>query len=195
MKHVNSFKFINIIDNSLIVIDIDNTIFKNKVLFDKLWWKLKYEQYYNISHDHNLANNFVFQNWIELLKKNPPELLDDICLFEFLDNAKKHNCNIVLLSSRNAYLEQITLFHIKYFGIDKFIDDVYFNIKKGPELLKISQKYISCKNIIIVDDLYENILDMQKAFIKASYSVIMHCHLIDHNIKGNIKDIVNDISN
>jgi hypothetical protein len=186
MKHINSFKFINIIDNSLIIIDIDNTIFKNKVSFDKLWWRLKYEQYFNISHDHNLANNFVFQNWIELLKKNPPELLDSIYLFEFLNNAKKHNCNIVLLTARNTYLEQITLFHIKYFGIDKFIDDVYFNIEKGPELLKISQKYMSCKNIIIVDDLYENILDMQKAFIKASYSVIMHCHLIDHNMNNHL---------
>jgi hypothetical protein len=182
MKQINSFKSIIIIDNSLIVIDIDNTIFKNKVSFDESWWKLKHEQYYNISHDHNLANNFVFQNWIELLKKNPPKLLDGVNLFEFLNNAKKQNCNIVLLTARNTYLEQITTCHIKYFGIDKFIDDIYFNIKKGPELLKISQKYKSCKNIIIIDDLYENILDMQKAFTKASYSVIMHCHLIDHNI-------------
>ena len=46
--------------------------------------------------------------------------------------------------------------------------------------LKISEKYKSCENIIVVDDLYRNILEMQKAFKNASFSIKMHCHLIEH---------------
>lgn len=180
MKHINGFQSIEIIDNSLIIIDIDNTIFKNKISTDESWWRIKYEQYFNISHDHNLAYNFVLQDWINVSQKNPPTLLDGTNLFIFLNKAKEQKCKIILLTARNKNLEQITNYHITHYGINNFIENTHFNIDKGTELLKIVEDNNICRDIIIIDDIYENILNMMKAFKTASFSIKMHCYLIEH---------------
>lgn len=180
MKNINGFHSIEIIDSSLIIIDIDDTIFKNKISVDESWWRIKYEQYFNISHDHDLACSFIFQDWINISKKNPPTLLDGTNLFVFLNKAKNHKCKIILLTARDKNFEQITNYHITYFGINKFIDSVHYNINKGSELLKIVEDDNIYRDIIVIDNLYENILNMMKAFKTASFSIKMHCYLINH---------------
>ena len=181
MKQISSFNNVEIIDNSLLIINIDNTIFKNKISVEESWWTSKYEKYYNISHDHELAYSFVYQDWINLLKKNPPELIDGTNLFAVLDQARKKNCKIYLLTSENKTPRYVTEYYLTYFGITNFITSIHFVTNKSHDTIKIMEENNLNKDIIIIDESYKNILNIINAFKVASFSVNMHCYLIEND--------------
>ncbi len=160
---INDYSKINIIPNSLVVFDIDETVIKFPEL-GKDWWKNKLAHYYAIYNDYDKADISALEDWIEHVKINKPQMINKDSFIEFFDSALDNNCKIIFLTARNVKLRDLTYQHLIHLDIINHnkIHDIYFNENKGEELKKILQKeeYSEIKEIIFIDDLEENLKDI-----------------------------------
>jgi hypothetical protein len=58
IKNISSFEDVVIIPNSLIVIDIDDTLIKYSE-FNQTWWISKIQQYYTLTKNYELAEHLA----------------------------------------------------------------------------------------------------------------------------------------
>lgn len=164
IKCINSFSNIKLIPNSLVVLDIDETILSFPTLgLD--WWHKTYQRNLKMTNNHTRAENISLTEWLEVISDVDPKQLDPYNFEKFLDEVKKLNCELILLTARNNSLMEITKNHLKSCNINVESIDIYYDSNKGKKLLElVDYKYKKIKNIIFVDDLEHNILDVQKAF-------------------------------
>lgn len=160
MKEINDYSQIEIILNSLVVFDIDETIIKFPQL-GKDWWKNKLNHYNAIYGDHHKAEINALEDWIEHVKINKPEMINKDSFIEFFNSALDNNCKIIFLTARNEKLKDITYEHLLHLDIINHnkVYDIYFNENKGEELEKILSKE-EFNDIIFIDDLEENLKDV-----------------------------------
>ena len=107
IKHIKSFNQIPITKNSLIVLDIDETIMAFPSITN-LWWHETYEKHFEITNDKKIARNLSIYDWREHVKITKPYLLDEIKLKKFLGKIKEKFCPLVLLTARDPTMMKIT---------------------------------------------------------------------------------------
>lgn len=61
LTQINKFSEIEIIQNSLVVFDIDDTLIKFDGI-DFKWWKNKFNKYYKLTKDYDLADKLSFMD-------------------------------------------------------------------------------------------------------------------------------------
>ncbi len=171
---ITSFNQVNIIPNSLIVLDIDDTILGFDGIDDK-WWIDRIQYYMEKSYDYKTADHMALTDWINYIKVNKPKLLDKINFLEFLDSAYKLGCEVILLTARKECFKELTYQHVKDLDIDIETDKIYFNENKGIELKNILEnKYTNYKNIIFIDDNIKNIINVQNTFENVDYNTNLY---------------------
>lgn len=158
IKKIRKFNEINIIPNSLVVFDIDDTLIR----FDELgfnWWNNKINEYYEKTNNYETADMMTYKDWLDIVSKNDPKLVDDE-VHHFIDKLKKNKCHIILLTAREILMKEMTHEHLSKH--DLYFEHIYFNKNKGDELKKIILKhYFDINNVIVIDDIAKNLLDIE----------------------------------
>ena len=162
-KQIYSFFEINLKRETLVVLDIDDTIIKYSKM-NKQWWKSTFDSYYKISKNYDDADEQTLNNWRIQIYSAVPLHIDENGLFDLFKRAKELDCTIICLTARDQSLERITYEHLKQLGINGI--KIYFSpeVEKGITLDEILSTYkINCQNykdIIFVDDLHGNLVSV-----------------------------------
>ena len=156
-QKINKYRDIQIIPNSLIIFDIDETILYFQGI-NKTWWKNNFDYYYNKYQNYDKAENYALQDWLNHVNKNDPKLIDKKDLLNFFEQAHKLDCEIIFITARNHKLKNITEMHFLNLDISRYIHKIYYNRKKGKLLKELLEtKYTNYNNIIFIDDLKSNL--------------------------------------
>ena len=176
IKTIKKFNEIEIIPNSLVVLDIDETILKFDGI-DMKWWKNKFNKNYIVSRDYKIADKLTYYDWIKIISRSNPELVDNN-FHNFINLITENNCELILLTARSVTLKNITLEHLNQINFSFNEDKIYFNENKGDELNKIiNEKYLNMKNIIVVDDAEPNLYDIKEK-IPEQYNLYLYKMII-----------------
>lgn len=163
IKNIYSFSEINIIiPYSLIVFDIDETILRFPTI-ENDWWSKKYKELLPIYKER--THYQIEKLWIKYISQAEPVLLDPINFKFFINKLKQNNCEIIFLTARNLNLSKLTIEHLNKCNIVIDSSKIYYNKDKGYELKNIIlNNYPYVKNIIFIDDLYENLSNVKSTF-------------------------------
>jgi len=163
IKHINSFSGISPIKpNTLVVLDIDDTIisFPN---IHKDWWNETYTNLYY--YDKQNAYKQTNLLWLDRIVKSKPSLIDKKNFNKFLEQISQNNCELIFLTARDENIAELTINQLKYCNIDINPTKVFYNRHKGKELEYIVRNiYPNVKNIVFVDDLIENLINVAYTF-------------------------------
>ncbi len=172
---INSFSQIqDVLPNSLIVLDIDETILAFEGI-DEKWWISNIQREFDKIKDYEEANSITLNKWVDYIKVNKPFVIDQINFFDFISKAKSINCSIIMLTARRPCFSELTVQHIKEAGIDFDSNLIYYSENKGEELNTIvKSNYPNVTNIIFIDDSVKNILSVQNAFDDQKYLVKLY---------------------
>lgn len=172
-KKITKFNQINLIKNSLVVLDIDETIIKFDNI-NKAWWSDTFDKHYSITKNHDCAHNLSLDDWISHITINRPKLVDE-GIYDWINLIDKHNCDLIFLTARNKNLKDITHSHLNIVNLSCNKDKVYFNQEKGDELFSIvNAQYSDKKNIIVVDDVEINLIDIKNKFTDTDFNLHLY---------------------
>lgn len=170
---ISKFEQIRIIPSSLYVFDIDETLL-NFDGIDIKWWKNKFNKYYKLTQNIDLADSMSHNDWIKIVSIAEPELVDNK-IHHFIDLLYQNDCKIILLTARNDIMREITYKHIDKLNLVVNKDNIYFNQNKGEELYKIvSTSYPEIQNIIVIDDLEQNLIDIKNKMQNTNYNLYLY---------------------
>jgi hypothetical protein len=163
-KCINSFNQVELLPNSLLVFDIDETIMSFEDI-DEGWWKKTFDKYYEQTQDYDMADELSLREWVDHISNSKPKVLDEFNFIFLVELAKQNDCEIIMLTARRKFLFDITISHLAHCKVDIDSDSVYFNENKGTELLNIvTNKYPNISNIIFIDDIEHNLINVANTF-------------------------------
>lgn len=168
---INKFNQINIIPNSLVMIDIDDTLIKFDGI-DHKWWENKFNKYFKMTKNNDLADFLAHNDWIKIVSSIEPELVDDQ-IYNFIETLNKNNCHIVILTARNDKLKDLTIKHLQQVNLS--FDNVHFNNQKGDHLYNIAHQYYHhLDNIIVIDDMVPNLEDIKNKLKDTKFNLQLY---------------------
>jgi Protein of unknown function (DUF2608) len=178
IRNISSFEDVVIIQNSLIVIDIDDTLIKYSQ-FNQTWWINKIQHYHTLTKKYELAEHLANEEWNKHIETCEPEIVDKY-IHDFIDMAKSKDCHIVLLTARNDIIRELTKKHL--LEVNLYFEHIYFNKDKGAELVKIVETDYAgiYKNIIVIDDMEKNLLNIRNKMNLSKYE--LHLYKITREI-------------
>lgn len=168
-QQINSFNQIPITENSLVVLDIDETIMAFPSI-TKSWWRETHEKYLAETNDKKKADNLTVHEWRGHVAKARPYLLDESKLKKFLKDIENKSCQLVLLTARDKSMEEITRRHISHCELDITHEQIIHDENKGEALAEIVQSYPEISSIIFVDDFEKNLISVQNRFTHSDLS-------------------------
>lgn len=171
MKKIKNYDEINVEPNTLVILDIDNTLIKFNSM-GKTWWKDRIEHYKQHT-DAETANKLVYDDWEVTLNIEIPEPLDCDKYQDLLERIKMTNSKLMLLTARDINLKDITINQLNDCGIQ--IKDVHHSYPKGKKVKELYEQY-KYDNIIFVDDHLDNVEDVELEM--KEYNI--ECYLLDH---------------
>lgn len=180
-QQINSFNQIPITENSLVVLDIDETIMAFPFI-TKSWWRETFEKYFAETNNKSQADNLTLHEWRVYVGKTRPFLLDETRLKKFLKEIEEKSCELVLLTARDKSMEEVTRVHISHCELDISPGQIIHNENKGDALAEIVQSYPEISSIIFVDDFEKNLASVQARFTQPDLSnYTLGLYLIAHN--------------
>lgn len=207
-------KNINIYNNSLLVIDIDNTLIKTKTdlgsdqFFD---WQMK-----EISNDGSLRLASSKENLLKIMYKLWNYVQYELCdenIPDLLKGIKDvYNIDIILLTSRNdicnetlikvlinlniyKLLNNNQLNRVNYNGIIYKNGIIYCNGKDKGLCLKLilNSIRISFSKIIFIDDKFKNLVDVKNVFINTDCILYNGCnYIVDKFLNSSKEEVLNE---
>jgi hypothetical protein len=173
IRTISKFHQIKIIPKSLVVLDIDETIIKFQDV-DKKWWKNKFNKYYRLCKDYDLADRMAHKDWIKLVSVIDPILVDEN-IHDWITLIKNNDCPLILLTARSNILCELTSQHLNKVNLNIEKDRIYFNENKGDELYKVAHDlYPEIENIIMVDDLESNLVDIKEKLSQTRFNLHLY---------------------
>jgi hypothetical protein len=165
IKNISSYNEIEIVPNSLVILDIDETVLTFPQI-TKHWWKDKISYYFNLTNDKHLAEKYALDEWRSIAYSTDPVQLDIDNQLKLINKIYQHNCELIFLTARNENLSSITYNHLKHINIDNR-HLVYFDENKGEKFYEIvTTLYKKYENITFVDDLMINLDKILNAITK-----------------------------
>lgn len=163
---ITTFKSVQLPINKkcLLVFDIDETILKYEGI-SKQWWKDKFNTYYDIHKNYDIADNLCTTDWKKNIQEKIPEHTDKDEFFKLVDRVNKINTSIIIVTARDEQIKDITFEHLHHLGIINF--DVYFSdsCNKGikiEEIINKNNEYYD--HVILIDDMDYNLIDTREHF-------------------------------
>jgi len=157
---INDYSDIFIKKNSLVVLDIDDTVLTYKGVSDNFYQE-RFNHYHKIYSNYDMILRLIKNDWNYFVKINPPNLINKKSFFNFIDIALKSKCEIIFLTSRPKTMKLITRYHFECNRLNDFIDKIHYSSSKGTYLKKLKEeKFKNYHNIIFVDDLKENLINV-----------------------------------
>ena len=147
---IRNYDEIEILPDSLVIMDLDETLIQFDGMYDKWWGD-------NLRHATELE---VYRRWIQLISFTMPSMLDQYEFDKLVRRIERSHSRLVILTARSAKLCEITLQQLVYCNIILPLDDIYFSDKKGKMAHSIKRRY-TYSNVIFVDDKKSNIRDVK----------------------------------
>ena len=160
---IRNYDEIDILQNSLVILDIDETIITYSPITPTWWNDMK--KLYTDDHAYN--------EWVHIISKHIPYLLDEPEFFKLIERVKNTNSKLIFLTARNKKFTELTIQQLIYCKIPISDGDVFFSDKKGLTVYEIKRKY-NRKHIIFVDDKLSNVIDVKK------WNPSVKCYHIKH---------------
>jgi hypothetical protein len=148
---IHNYDQINLQDNTLLVMDFDETIIHYPCI-NRFWWEDTQNKY--AQKDPETAEKNTYNDWMAIIVKHKAQMLDAEEFNKLLVLVKNTNSTIVILTARHNKLTKITYDELKDCGIYNDIEQVYFSTKKGIVIKEIKHDH---KHIVFVDDTLSNI--------------------------------------
>lgn len=187
IKKIKNYDEINLdLKNTLLVLDIDETIIKFPEINQK-WWDDNYGEQYKI-HEMGKAREIVLKRWINIIETNKPIMLDEKKFNDLITKSNELKHKIIFLTARIPNLETITKKNLNDCGIKYDENDLYHLPKepvpknKGQIIKEVVKQLDYIENIIFVDDVMHNIESVINEF-KIDDDCIkynLHLYLMDH---------------
>jgi len=166
---ISSFDKIKILENTLYVFDIDETLMVYDGI-DRKWWKK------NIS---KRPEEEVLNDWIEHVSKNEPKHTHETSFFELIDKIGEREKNkIICLTARKDTIKDITEEHMAKIGITDI--PIYYSngTCKGKMLKEMVKDNSTITNIVFVDDNKKNLYAVTRDFYNSDIKI--HCYYFKH---------------
>lgn len=181
MIEIGTYKEIDIIPNSLIVFDIDDTLIKFNEL-GKSWWDaemLQNKKLYN--NDFNKARDATLKAWIDKIQIYTPVHINKTSFDDLLLKALARRCHIIFLTARDNSIRHLTEMHLEACGIKYYDRDLYHSENKGLALKNIlkEERFQHYKHIIVVDDMLHNLVSINDA-IKTNHNLYLYLFSESH---------------
>ena len=174
--------------NTLLVLDIDETIIKFPNINQK-WWDDNYGEQYKI-HEIKKARDIVLKKWINIINKFKPIMLDKEKFDQMINKSNKLNHKIIFLTARIPELNEITKKNLSDCEIDYYENNLYHlpyqeprAKNKGQIIREVVNQLDNIENIIFVDDMMHNMESVINEFIHDNDECIkynLHLYLMDH---------------
>lgn len=171
---IKDYGEIRIIPNSLVILDIDDTIIKFPEL-GKQWWKNKFDEYMNLYNDSEKADIETLEEWIRNVKIMKPEMINKESFNRFINDVFTNKCELVLLTARQIKIKDLTEHHLKHCEVVVDSSNIYYSQSKGDEINKLlNNRFINIKSIIFVDDMQKNLMDAHKKIDQTKYDLYLY---------------------
>ena len=98
---IRNYDEINILNNSLVCIDLDETI----IFFpgiNQTWWE-NTKKAYNLKNDMT-SDEMAYRDWIDIIHNNIPKMLDELQFNKLMERVKNTGSKIVIITARNSRL-------------------------------------------------------------------------------------------
>ena len=143
---LDSFRDVTIPPNSLVVLDIDDTVIKFEEM-GRQWWAKK---------EAEVGRDETMRIWIENAHIQVPVLTEPHEFPSFLQRVFNANARLVFLTARSAELKDLTMIHLTKCGIEIDSQHVYFSRQKG-ECLKSIVQAGGFTQVTFIDDMEHNV--------------------------------------
>jgi len=163
-KTINSFNNIKIVENSLIICDIDETLlhFKN---WDSNFWINNYNHYLKIYNDKEKAKNKTDIEYEKYIYSIKPTHNDKNGFFEMTNKIKKSNSKLIFVTARDLEAKNFTHNNLKKLKVNYKKYPVFFSaLTPKGEFIKHNFNLSSFNKIIFIDDLEYNINSVTNEF-------------------------------
>jgi hypothetical protein len=162
---LDSFRDVAIPPNSLVVLDIDDTVIKFEEM-GRQWWAKKEEE---------VGRDETMRIWIENAHIFKPVLTEPVEIPAFLNRVCEADAHLVFLTARSAELRELTEFHLSSCGITVDSQHVYFSRQKG-ECLKSIVLSGGFKQVVFIDDMEHNVQAVLNALTEICHVSAYHFH-------------------
>jgi hypothetical protein len=149
---LHSFREVSVPPNSLVVLDIDDTVMKFEAM-GRAWWAKK---------EAEVGRDETMRQWIENARAQTPVLIEPEEFPAFLKRVFDASAHLVFLTARSADLRELTEFHLTHCGIEVESHNVYFAREKGACLQSIVLSG-GFKQVLFIDDMEHNVEDVLKS--------------------------------
>uniref|UniRef100_A0A6C0BDN3 FCP1 homology domain-containing protein n=1 Tax=viral metagenome TaxID=1070528 RepID=A0A6C0BDN3_9ZZZZ len=144
MKHVGTFRGIDIESGDVVFCDIDDTLFDYGAPIDN-YWKEKIE-------------DPGYKIWYSIIENTIPTITDKY-FYDFLNLIRENNAEIYFITARNVNFKKLTVEHLKYHSLEHIECHCLSGtckskyISENFDLKKYNRK-------IFIDDSEKNIADI-----------------------------------
>jgi predicted secreted acid phosphatase len=161
-----SFFDVEIKPNSLVVIDIDETLAKYEGI-NPTWWNNTIETHFTIHNDYNMAQSNTYNMWKHHIHTSLPTHTDMDGFFNLVDRVEELSSDLIFVTARDdTHMRDITMQHLEHLGIvDKHVS-FSSHTNKVPyigEYIELNKK--SYDKIIFIDDNDKNLNDVKTHFV------------------------------
>jgi predicted secreted acid phosphatase len=174
---IQSFSQIHVIPESLVVLDIDETVLSYTNL-SKKWWIDEINRQYLQTCNFAEAEKRALSVWKQLVPSAIPISLDTHNRRQFIENAIAQGCQLIFLTARHPDLWEITQNHLNQIGIYNG-ERIFYDENKGTKMVEIIDMHNEFKNIIVVDDLMRNLNSIHEC-TKNFSKISIHLYHIHH---------------
>jgi hypothetical protein len=148
---LNSFREAAVPPNSLVVLDIDDTVMKFEHM-GRSWWAKK---------EAEVGREETMRIWVENAYAQTPVLTEPEEFPAFLERIFAANARLVYLTARSPDLRELTIYQLTQCGVGVESHNVYFAKEKGECLKAIVQRG-GFKQVIFIDDMEHNVESVVK---------------------------------
>jgi hypothetical protein len=162
---VDTFSKVELVPNTLVLIDIDETILYYENI-DESWWKEKIDHYvkrHRCSRDEAIGL-VADDDWFRHIQENHPKHTDEVGLKTLLEAIEKNNSDLHFITARNQKYNKITTEHFIHLGLRNLANKVHYlgGGSKG-EYIKNNFNTSTYNRIVFIDDLGRNIASVRNA--------------------------------
>jgi hypothetical protein len=98
---ISNYDKINVLNNSLVCIDLDETIIRFPGI-NQSWWENRKRAYDLI--DDLTSDQMAYKDWLDIIHSNTPKMLDEIQFNQLMERVINTRSKIVIITARNIKL-------------------------------------------------------------------------------------------
>lgn len=163
-KTINTFNNIDIIENTLVVCDIDDTLLRYE-----LGWLYFFNKYMQEFNNNEIARSRANSAWYHYTKSNKCFLVDEEGFMNFMNKINNTSSKLIFLTARDNISHPYTIENFNELGLDHKLFDIHYSYTKPKGQYLHEQLYEFCnyehskyKKIIFIDDALHNIINMNQ---------------------------------